>query len=289
MSHNYDALIDAFRKYLRDVGYSRGSCRSLPFCVRSFFAQARPRSLSGVGPEAIERFRAWLEERPREKGPGGLSESYIRHNLYALRLFFTWLQERGDLEDHPMSTLRLPRARHEPREPLTREEMKELFGVCETLKERALLHLFYSCGLRRSEGVALDRRDVRPRRGFLYVRSGKGAKRRAVPLTGRVADELSRYMREEEGLAPQRDPEPFMVGVTGARLRGGGHAGRFKGLLARTTIERTVGLHHLRHSIATHLLEEGLPIEYVRDLLGHRHLEATQIYTKVNGWDWRST
>ena len=106
----------------------------------------------------------------------------ISHYVYALRTFFTWLEVTEGLDYNPISGLKFRRPRQNVREPLTTEEVQALFTAATTLKQRALLHLFYSCGLRRSEGEALNKADVHFRDGLLYVREGKGAKRRVIPM-----------------------------------------------------------------------------------------------------------
>jgi integrase/recombinase XerD len=142
--------------------------------------------------------------------------------------------------------------------------------------------LFYSCGLRRSEAEALNLRDIHFKSCLLYVREGKGAKRRSVPLTKKVSDDLL-YFFSIERKDIKTDTQAFIVNRLGRRMSGSGYNIIFKELLAKSKIsdlKPETSLHHLRHSIATHLLESGLSIEYVRDFLGHRHLESTQVYTK---------
>ena len=100
-----------------------------------------------------------------------------------------------------------------------------------------------------------------------------------MPL--KVSEALQAYYLEERTQANTKDTDAFMLNRTGTRMSGDSYNRRLKEIAARTAIRREISLHYLRHSIATHLLESGLPVEYVRDFLGHSHLEATQIYTKV--------
>ncbi len=207
----------------------------------------------------------------------------IHHYVYALRTFFTWLEITEQIYYNPISGMTFKRPQQNGREPLSREEVQLLFEAAITWKETALLHLFYSCGLRRSEGDALNIRDVHCKERLLYVRAGKGAKRRVVPMTGRVAKELETYYLQERcsySAKKVKDEEAFMLNRIGNRMSGAGYNELFKTLTGRAGISGEVSLHHLRHSIATHLLQSGMSLEYVRDFLGHSYLESTQIYAR---------
>jgi len=154
-----------------------------------------------------------------------------------------------------------------------------LYGACETLKECAILHLYYGCGLRRNEGIKLNVSDVQFRNKMLYVREGKGGKGRAIPITEKISEELKAYCYQERKARPQEIS--FLVNQRGTRMHGQEVNKVLKKLCGLAQIGKTVSLHSLRHSIATHLLESGLSVEYVRDFLGHANLESTQRYTHI--------
>ncbi|MCP4521659.1 MAG: tyrosine-type recombinase/integrase, partial [Cytophagales bacterium] len=153
----------------------------------------------------------------------------------------------------------------------------ELYEVA-TLSEKALLSVYYGCGLRRTEGANLEIRDLKFRSGMLYVRNGKGGRRRGVPMSRQVKEDLLNYIEKER---KGNVSELRLFVHQGKGITAGSCSRRFKKLLAKTTIEKEVSLHHLRHSIATHLLERGLSVDYVKEFLGHKSLETTQIYTRV--------
>ena len=115
------------------------------------------------------------------------------------------------------------------------------------------------------------------------MREGKGAKRRAIPINETVKKELENYFVNERKKinACTGSEDVFMFNGGQTRMKGDQYNRALKQILRRTEINKETTLHHLRHSIATHLLENGLKIEFVRDFLGHSHLEATQIYAKV--------
>ena len=276
-----NVVVAQFRNYLENIGYSKSTVYMLPECVKSFLSHAT-KNPEQITPKEIERFYAHLNERPHKRKEGGLSEQYIHHHVYALRVFFNWLESTGGIKNNPVSVMKFKAPKGNPRQPLTQEEVKTLFEVAQPPRETAILHLFYSCGLRRSEAEMLNIKDVHFKKQILYVREGKGAKRRAVPMTARVTRELENYYQEERRRAMAKDREAFMLNRAGMRMRGDSYNKALKEILKRTEINPETTLHHLRHSIATHLLESGLSLEYVRDFLGHAFLESTQIYTKVN-------
>lgn len=277
----HDNIIKEFKNYLQQLGYGKSSVRMLPACAESFLGLNNLTDIKAANQEQIRAFYKWLKQRPHKRREGALSEQYINHHIYALRVFFGWLEATGRTGENPISTMRFKSPAPNRREPFTQDEIKALFHACGDLRETALLHLFYSCGLRRAEAVRLNTRDIHFRQQVLYVREGKGAKRRAVPMTSKVSGELESYYLEERTQPNTKDQDAFMPNRAGTRMGGDGYNRRLKEIAARTEIKREISLHYLRHSIATHLLENGLPVEHVRDFLGHSHLEATQIYAKV--------
>lgn len=275
--------IKDFRNYLVQLGYSKSSCYMLPECVKDFLVYHNATDTNELNTGHINQFYEHLQTRPHKKKAGGLSEQYINHHVYALKVFFNWLEDTGQIAYNPISVMKFKRPMPNPREPLSQEEIKALFESTESLKEKAVLHLFYSCGLRRSEGEALNIQDIHFKKQMLYVREGKGAKRRAVPMTEKVSRELeSYYLNERTTLTKVKNTEAFILNRVGLRMRGDGYNKVLKSILQRTELNKEITLHHLRHSIATHLLESGLEIEKVRDFLGHGFLETTQIYAKVH-------
>lgn len=271
--------ITAFHHYLISLGYNQESTKMLPYFVREFFAYIGKEPLA-VASQDIVSFHEYLQERPNKKYSGGLSDSYIHAHLYSLQLFFTWQLDKGRLESHPMGTLSFKRGSYQSRAILSQSEIQVVYQSCQTSKERALLGVFYGCGLRKSEGEALNVEDVDFQSGLLYVRRGKYAKRRVVPMGDQVQKDLLTYV--EYGRYGKVGESAFFYNAWGRRMRGYSMNQLLKRLIDRSEIEKSITLHCLRHSIATHLLENGLSVEYVRDFLGHKYLESTQIYTRIN-------
>ncbi|MFY0256477.1 tyrosine-type recombinase/integrase [Chitinophaga sp. 30R24] len=272
-------IVGSFKSYLSVLGYSGGTQRSLPACIRDFLAYGQYSSVQAIGPADISMFYEWLHERPLKRGAGTLSEMMIGHYVYALKVFFNWQLESGCILINPLSGLKFTRPVIGYRVPLTLAEVQTLFDAAATLREHAMLHLFYSCGLRRSEAVRLRLSDVHFRGQLLYVRSGKGARRRVIPLPVRVAFSLEQYVLQERGRYWHSGPS-FMLNNAGRAMCGDSYAKLLKSLLRKADMRMEISPHYLRHSIATHLLQGGMSMEYVRDFLGHKCLESTQIYAR---------
>ena len=273
-------MIHQFREHLKRLGYGKSSVQMLPACVAEFLHFQGYKPPATVTPQDIVRYYAYLQERPNRRRKGGLSERFIAHHLYSLKLFFGWQLQGGQISEDPTSSLEFPKPQARPLEVLTTAEVKALYAACATLKERAILGLFYGCGLRRSEAASLDMGDVHFRSGLLYVREGKGGKRRVVPLSAKVNLDLQDYAFKERYSQPNESA--FICNRHGRRASGNSMNRLLKRLLKRAGITKPISLHNLRHSVATHFLANGMAVEQVRDFLGHRHLESTQLYTRIN-------
>jgi integrase/recombinase XerD len=277
------AVIQAFKNYLYQVGYGDSTQKMLPALVEEFIQQQRITDISYIEQQQVKAFYEYLQTRPLQRRSGALSEMMISHYVYALKTFFSWCEVTEQIDCNPISGMKFRRPKQNNREPLSKEEITRLFTAAGTLKEIMLLHLFYSCGLRRSEGEALNINDVHFKQQLLYVREGKGAKRRVVPVTGKVMKALEDYYLNERCSSKMqvKDIGAFVLNKAGYRMKGDQCNTVLKSLIEKAGINKPeITLHHLRHSIATHLLQGGMSMEYVRDFLGHSFLETTQIYAQ---------
>jgi site-specific recombinase XerD len=227
----------------------------------------------------------FLCNRPNKRRGGTLSASSVNKHIFSIQLFFENLMEQKTLS----SGLILPPYKEritKERQILTVEEIKELYKVCQNRKEIALLSVAYGCGLRRDEIHRLNVKDIQLSNGFLIVRAGKGDKRREVPMSDRIVRELKDYIMYERinYLKNREYIEAFFVNKYGKRTLGDNLNTMLKAIILRTEnsriIEKEITLHCLRHSIATHLSNEGADIIFVRDFLGHSEIDTAQIYAK---------
>lgn len=276
-------ILHQLETYLLRLGYGEKTIEIVSRCCLEFMNRMEIEQVESIqditSADIIDHYN-YLNERPNKITHGGLSSKYIDHHIYSLKIFFEWQQTIQSIEGNPMSALSFPKGESKPMEILTQNEMKQLYEVCESWKERTLLSIFYGCGLRKSEGEALDIKDVHFRSGILYVRKGKGSKRRAVPMSKKVAEPIYQYIHEER--QNPNNLKALMINRGGGRMRGQTYGILLAGLMSKTGIKKHITLHCLRHSIATHLLESGMKVEKVQDFLGHKHLESTMRYTRVS-------
>ena len=173
---------------------------------------------------------------------------------------------------------------------LSSEEIRLLYKACDNsmlgIRDRAILSVYYGCGLRRSEGVALDVKDVLIKEKLILVRAGKGYKERYIPMSEPVKDDLENYLyiaREQiQSFKKQTNNEALFLSMQVKRMCGNALINRIYHLTKAAKLGRPIGLHSLRHSIATHLLQSGLTLEEVSRFLGHGSPgEYTDLYPSL--------
>jgi len=287
-----------FTEWLDILGYSQQAIYNLPTHVHEFLWWLEQRSikeLSQVNQMIVDDYYEWLKTRRNHRLGGGLSNNYINKHRQALLLFFSYLRQakHADLQ---VLNLRSELPDSAKIEVLTREEIKELYqqtydhgqGIqAEILsnRDRAMLAVFYGCGLRRNEGVHLDLTDVDYHRRLLRVRKGKNYKERFVPVHPSNLKHIENYIYDWRiKQATALGETALFISMRGKRASGQSLLLRLKTLQQRSNgllrIKR-IGLHTLRHSIATHLLAQGMELEKIARFLGHASLESTQIYTHL--------
>jgi integrase/recombinase XerD len=284
-----EKLIKDFKQYLKVSGYV--TAKRVGSTVREllWWLEKEKISLEKASRKEMQMYCYYLQNRPNYTRAGSLSMQTISGYFFIVRLFFDYLQKVGLKVENPMSvwSLDLKGGEKKERYVLTKKEIGQLYEVCKNEFEKVLLGIFYGCGLRRSEAGKLNRKDINFTLKCLYVRSGKGRKRRVVPMAENVINDVKNYLLNERNqrLNYQSNPSDktaLLLNKRGKRMSGNSLYLNFKTILLRTQINKEVSLHHLRHTIATHLLAEGMSVEEVRDFLGHECLESTQIYTRVN-------
>lgn len=292
--NTYHVTTDHYRELLRScraelllLGYTAATARlagATEFLQR--MEGAGKTALDLINKGDIETHVAYLYERPtRNGGGGGLSGYTVLGYVFSLRLLFDYAERNGLIPGgSPLAGLRFTRPHKTGRYCATRAEITKLYATCTEVRQRAVLHLLYGCGLRRSEAEALDLKDVDHTAGLLYVRSGKGRKRRVVPLSERVNEGLKNYRLRErwQWVSERGSGRAFLLNDRGGRMRGNTIGKRLTDLVERAGVSKRITPHGLRHAIATHLLDGGMPVERVRDFLGHELLETTQLYTRAN-------
>jgi integrase/recombinase XerD len=289
LNPEYRLILKEFTEWLKTLGYSESSLANLPNHAKEFLHWLEMQEIqnpSEIESNHCKQFMEYLNERGNaRKKHEPLSEAHLAKFLQSLKLLSKYFRQSGIAGFDAGKGIIQPRRK--VKECLTKIEIKSLYESCSQntygLRDRAMLAVFYGCGLRRNEGCFLDMEDVLIHKNLLYVRNGKGRKERYVPMGAKVQEDLENYIEKARPLLmPSIEEKALFLNHKGKRLGGGGHAKRIEKLCEKAEIEKKCSLHTLRHSIATHLLQNGLPMRQVGEFLGHATLEATQIYTHLN-------
>ena len=237
-----------------------------------------------IYPEDIlpDHVRGFQESIP----DSGFGNSTQRINLANVREFLDYLREQGLILFDPSALIRLPKIEKPlPRTVLTQEDVRNLLqiGILEAdLRLRAVVEILYGTGIRRGELLNLDLYDLDIQKRILFVREGKGGKDRILPVPRTTTTYLRDYIRKT---SRRRKDGALFVGDMGRRIAPRQLEKAIRSLeeaaLREAGIRKHITCHVFRHSIATHLLENGVDIRYVQAFLGHEKLETTQIYTRV--------
>lgn len=256
---------DRFEQELRLRGYSERTVDSYVHQVKRFVKHFM-RSPVELGATEIREYLVHVTEVEK------LAPATINQSIFALRFFYR------EILDRPWEEKFTCRRRGPVRLPtvLTSNEVSRLLAAATNQKHRVLMMVLYSAGLRLNEALSLESRDIEVEEERIRVRCAKGGRERYVMLSRRLLEELRVYVREQPRgrfLFPGKTPGSAL-GSSGAQ-RMVRSAGR------RAGITKKVTPHVLRHSFATHLVEQGTNLLYVQTLLGHRDLKTTLNYTRV--------
>lgn len=278
----YEAIHQELTLYVQAIGYQINSQKSILRGAKEFTNWLQKKKiyhLELVERQNIKQYQNYLETRPNKLFAGGLSSKMVRDYLWSAGLLFKLLEQQGKLKHNPLSGYDLPAVSSEKRAILSLSEIQRLYTCCNTLKERCILHIYYGLGLRRSEGEALNLVDVDYRSGWLFVRKGKNGQGRNMPLTASIQEDFKNYILYER---PPILETALLLNKNNLRMQGASALIILKKLLRKANITKIIDLHSLRHSIATHLINQGMKMEQVREYLGHRHLESTQKYVRYD-------
>lgn len=276
-----DDSVFNYRKELQGLGYSKNAVDNYPKYAQNLLTYSKETVLK-ITDQHIKNYHEYLKTKPNRITKKTISESHIYSQLLAIKLYFDYLERTRIIKQNPYN-LRIKQPTKKERLIFTQEEIKNLYQNCDNLLETTILNLCYGCGLRRTEVMLLDIKDINFEQKLLFIRKGKGKKRRVIPLTESIVKDLKNYNNQIETHRKEK-PQNFLINELGNPITGNTIYTTFKRILKRTQkIEyKNYCLHSLRHSIATHLLENEMSIEMVRDFLGHSQLGTTQVYTRIN-------
>ena len=287
MNIEFTRLTEGFKEWLGIVGYSNDSIASQPRVIEKYFAFMEAEKIKSLDKITLNDTRNWFktEKKRKSKQTGEfLKNSTLNGIIRSLKLFSQFLDETSqgtltiDLQYEPKE---IPH-----REILTKEEVQAMYNTADEtilgLRDRAILSIYYGCGLRSKEGRFLELSDIILDRKLVYVRKGKQYKERYVPFVQNQMTDFKLYLKEcRPELTTENTKNWFLINNKGNQTDSSFLLKRIKSLTKAAGIQKDIGLHTLRHSIATHLLQSGMKIESISQFLGHKNIDSTQRYTHL--------
>jgi site-specific recombinase XerD len=260
-------LFSVLADELRLRNYSSKTLKAYKSCLRSFIQHIAPKHPKEITNNEIRKYVLYLIETKK------LSPATVNQVYNALRFLYVELYKK------PFVIGSLPRPQKENKLPsvLSQEEVLKILSNVDNLKHKTMLMLIYSAGLRVGESVNLKINDIDGERKLIHIRAGKGKKDRYTLLSDSVLEMLRIYYKEYK-------PKEFLFEGQGERehLSERSIQNVFHRAVAEAGIRKKMSIHGLRHSFATHLLESGVDLRYIQELLGHNSSKTTEIYTHVS-------
>ncbi|HEX30741.1 tyrosine recombinase XerC [Candidatus Poribacteria bacterium] len=275
--------IERFLRYLElERNYSPNTLRGYRSDLKEFERYIRESGLNSVLEVDHLTVRGYLARLQLN----GLSRATVQRKLSSLKTLYRFLHRMGFIEADPTASISTPRVERRLPDFLTVEEVDMLLSAPREdrpieVRDKAMLELMYSTGVRVSELLAIDLNDIDMSEMTVRVK-GKGRKERILPF-GEVAKKaLERYLEIRDRMIPAgSNCRALFVSDWGRRMTSRNFRQRLKIYTKRAGIKKKVSPHILRHSFATHMLEAGADLRAVQELLGHSNLSTTQIYTHV--------
>jgi len=293
----FNTILNSFKGWLGVQLYANDTILNMPIHLREFFHYLEVKGHEGityVTTNLVTEYYEYLSSRKNKTRGGALSNGTLNKHQQSLKLFLTYLKEHSANFNFGVH-LRTEKINDiDVKDILSIEQMKQLFEACSyshissryQLRDKAMLTILYSCGLRRNEAVMLDIKDVMFDEKLIHVRFGKGSKERKVAINDYNLRILEDYIYEAR---PQfyksKTSDALFINKNGNRMQGKSYADRLEKIVEATEDDgiqsKHITLHGLRHSIATHFLQAGMPLEKISRFLGHSSLESTQRYVRI--------
>jgi len=307
-SPQFIRLESGFLKWLQTLNYSDATIATRKRNIREFLLYLERCNINTIGQntdDKAKRFVRYLKRRENKLFGSGLMNASINVGISTANRFFEYLRQTGTAT--VPDNLEHVEGYYKPGNILTLQEISLLYETtCQhnpnvkpknrpleeavQTRDRAMLGIYYGCGLRKSEGAGLKANDILIERKLIYVRKGKGSRERHVPVTGNNLKYITEYLKSGRKILLERSVEDtiqenFFINRYGEACSDQALSARLGKLVKNSGNSILQGkkptLHTLRHSIATHLLQQGMEIEMIQKFLGHASLESTQIYTHI--------
>jgi len=282
---NLTEIINKFLEYCRlERNYSPHTVLSYSLALHQFCVYLETEysiipDLNEITTNDVRPFLGWLHDNGKDK-------SSLKQKISAVKSFFKFCQKKGFIERNPAALVITPKTPKRLPSFLLENEVTELFkqfnpDIAEDSRNLALIELIYSSGLRISEALQLNVKDINFSTKSVKV-LGKGRKERVVPIGSKALQALTNYIKKRKELAHQIDDSSLFISIHGKRLSSVAAYRIINRAMQGITEAKRKSPHVLRHSFATHLLDHGADIQSVSEMLGHESLSTTQIYTHVS-------
>ena len=281
----YQEQAENYKRHLDILGLNPQTTQARYLYLKEFFSwleKLQILQIQYITTVEIAKYYDYLLQRKSARTGQNIKQKSIYDHMRNLQQYLGYLLELGIIKTSPASHLKFrnPTEKVE-RIIFTQSEIQELYKASND-QEKAILNLAYGCGLRVHELGLLTKEDIRTNENLVIVQKGKNSKRRIIPINTKVSQELQSFLEKSENPIFKNNKQRKMQEWTFNKI--------LKELIAKTNFGQKftteeinkIGIHTLRHSIATHLLENGMKLEQVQTFLGHSHIESTEIYTHIN-------
>lgn len=287
-SAEYKLLLQSFTEWLQLLNYSPLSIPTHTTSLKDFLQYQEATGkllLAQLAATDANHFIEYLQSKVGERTHKALSNNHINKYMQSLKLFSKYIRETG----RSIVGFTLERLEEKKSKPawLTKEEVRNLYDAINDdilgIRDKAMLAIFYGCGLRLNEGASIELSDINQSNKVLHVRKGKHYKERFVPIAEKNFEEIKLYLEyaRPQLIQEQKHEYIFVDANKGRIMNRQSLYIRIKKLVKKAKIKKQAGTHTLRHSIATHLLQSGMKLERIKEFLGHADLDSTQIYTHI--------
>ena len=281
ISERWQAILNGFTEFIVAKGLKSTTRQDLIACMSEFILFAHKNNIefpNQCSSKILLSYFQYVTSRPIGKSNDVIQGSTPNHHVYALRVFFGWLFNSGAISFNPIVDLKFPKYFSSKEEAISVSSIQKLFCACETDLDRILLSIFYGCGLRRSEAQSLLLTDV----DCLIWR-------REVPIGKNLHKHFINYVASyHQASYMANDKTPFLIDENKIPIDGNKAYQIIKHIATKANLNHEeINLHLLRHSIATHLLLNGMQIDLVRKFLGHNSVDTTQHYLNGMGNHWK--
>lgn len=286
---NYTYYVQSFKEWMKVLGYSESAVYGTPRVLQEFFTWLENKgitTLDQVQEKDTTDFIDYNKTRANRRREGGLGVSHINRYIETIKKFNEYSRQTQGFE-MPITVAYLEKDDKKDREILSTDEVKLLFTATDEtpfgMRDRAMLALYYGCGLRKSEASNLDLNDILIERKLVYVRKTKNNYERYVPITTGNLRLIEQYIYNARLLlvGEKGNEHGLFISERGTQMGSQQMYNRVKQLCQKAGITKDISTHSLRHSIATHLLQAGMELENIALFLGHRCLDSTQLYTQI--------